>query len=292
MAVYTGSAGASATYRIDTDTGLCEIIGTGAMADVGYYTDSPIYPYRTDITKVVVHEGITHLGKQWFYCNKCTAFEIAGSVSTSGSNAIRYGAKGATVTFGSESSPTQMSTIEESVLSYIDSGVLVVYAQKTIEFGSTGASTGDTGILYAVAPNGKKFAKWIRGSKEYTTNPLELGSGGITNYTYEPVFESLPKYTLSVNASPETGGTVTGSGSYTEGTAVALKATPNAGYKFKQWSDGNTQNPRTVTVAGNASYTASFEKEATSKVFRGTTRQTVFTGAKKQTVFKGTTKIS
>lgn len=260
MAVYTGSAGTNATYKVDTETGLCEITGTGAMSDVGYYTSSPIYQYRTNITKVIVHEGITRIGKQWFYCNKCTSFEIAGSVSASGDNAIRYGAKGAIVTFGSESNPTQMSTIAQGVMTYINSGVLVVYAQKKIQFGGTGASTGDTGVLYAVPSKGYKFVKWVRGSTEYTTNPVNLEQGGILNYTYEPIFESLPKYALSVKASPTAGGSVTGGGTYESGTTVTLKATQNTGYKFKQWSDGNTNATRTVTVTGNATYTAQFEK--------------------------------
>ena len=32
----------------------------------------------------------------------------------------------------------------------------------------------------------------------------------------------------------------------------------NEGYYFQKWSDGNTSNPRTVTVTGNATYTALF----------------------------------
>ena len=54
-------------------------------------------------------------------------------------------------------------------------------------------------------------------------------------------------------------GTVTGGGTYNEGTSVTLTATPATGYHFVKWQqDGNTQNPRTVTVTGNATYTAVF----------------------------------
>lgn len=68
----------------------------------------------------------------------------------------------------------------------------------------------------------------------------------------------MPSSTITVNAG--TGGTVTGGGSYENGTTATLTATANTGYKFKQWSDGNTQNPRSVTVTANATYTAQFEK--------------------------------
>ena len=33
------------------------------------------------------------------------------------------------------------------------------------------------------------------------------------------------------------------------GTTVTLKAEPKQGYEFKQWSDGNTDNPREITIS-------------------------------------------
>ena len=58
-----------------------------------------------------------------------------------------------------------------------------------------------------------------------------------------------------------TGGTVSGSGTYNYGATATLKATPSAGYHFVKWSDGNTNASRTVTVTGNATYTAIFEQD-------------------------------
>ncbi len=62
---------------------------------------------------------------------------------------------------------------------------------------------------------------------------------------------------LLVSASGENG-TVTGGGYYGKGDEVKLTATPNEGYLFKQWSDGNTRNPRTITVNGNMTFVAEF----------------------------------
>ena len=59
-----------------------------------------------------------------------------------------------------------------------------------------------------------------------------------------------------------TNGTVTGGGLYAEGSTATLNATPNTGYRFTQWSDGNTDNPRTVTVSEDQKYTAMFVKVA------------------------------
>lgn len=58
-----------------------------------------------------------------------------------------------------------------------------------------------------------------------------------------------------------TGGTASGGGTYNYGETATLKATPSAGYYFVKWSDGNTNASRTVTVTGNATYTATFEQD-------------------------------
>ena len=42
------------------------------------------------------------------------------------------------------------------------------------------------------------------------------------------------------------------------GDQVRITATPETGYHFVQWQDGNTENPRIVTVSADAHYTATF----------------------------------
>ena len=66
------------------------------------------------------------------------------------------------------------------------------------------------------------------------------------------------KYTISISVTPSGSGYVTGGGTYTSGTSVELRAIPNAGYKFSKWSDGKTDNPLTIKVSGNQSFTAEF----------------------------------
>lgn len=79
----------------------------------------------------------------------------------------------------------------------------------------------------------------------------------------------IPTYTLTVNAT--TGGTVTGtpSGDYEAGTQISITAVPNAGYRFKQWSDGDTSNPKTGELLWNASYTAEFVRTVYSISYNG-----------------------
>lgn len=78
-----------------------------------------------------------------------------------------------------------------------------------------------------------------------------------SNVNFDITYETTI-YTLNITAG--TGGTVTGGGDYETGTTATIKATPNTGYKFVKWSDGNTNATRTVTVTADTTLTAVFEK--------------------------------
>ena len=71
--------------------------------------------------------------------------------------------------------------------------------------------------------------------------------------------KDLEFLTLSVECYPSDAGTIVGAGSYLKGTTATLEAIPAEGYVFVGWSDGNTDNPRTVTVTADADYSATFE---------------------------------
>lgn len=66
------------------------------------------------------------------------------------------------------------------------------------------------------------------------------------------------QYTIEVVSSDESMGSVIGGGEYDEGTVVTLAAIPASGYHFVQWSDGNTNNPRQITVTEDVSLSAEF----------------------------------
>jgi len=54
-------------------------------------------------------------------------------------------------------------------------------------------------------------------------------------------------------------GTVSGEGSLIKGASTEITATPADGYRFVKWSDENTDNPRTITVTADTTFTAVFE---------------------------------
>lgn len=110
----------------------------------------------------------------------------------------------------------------------------------------------DTAILTATASYGYIFAHWSDGN---TDNPRTLVVTSDTSITalFLPI-----TYQLTVVANDTSLGTVIGGGVFDYNTTVTISATPNTGCHFIQWNDGNTANPRTLTITHDATYIAQF----------------------------------
>lgn len=67
---------------------------------------------------------------------------------------------------------------------------------------------------------------------------------------------------FGINVIPEQQimGITKGTGKYKFGTEIQISAEANYGYDFVSWDDGNTDNPRTVTVADAKTYVAKFKR--------------------------------
>lgn len=63
-------------------------------------------------------------------------------------------------------------------------------------------------------------------------------------------------FNVTAQSSPQQCGNVIGSGDYKYGDSVTLIAVCYAGYGFRQWADGNTDNPRQIHVTDTATYIA------------------------------------
>ncbi len=129
----------------------------------------------------------------------------------------------------------------------------------------------NTEITLLATPNEHyHFVQWSDGN---TDNPRTVLVEG--DATYTAVF-APNQYTISATAE---NGRVEGTGEYDYGTTTTLTATADAHYHFTQWSDGNTDNPRTVLVEGDATYTAEFaENQYTIMVTCDAQQGSVFGG--------------
>ena len=97
----SGTCGTSLTWSYVESTHTLTISGTGAMADFGYM-ETPWYGYRTDITNIVIEDGVTTIGEYAFIeCENLTTVTIPNNVTSIGYMAFLgcYSLK--TVTIGS-----------------------------------------------------------------------------------------------------------------------------------------------------------------------------------------------
>ena len=117
--VYSGTCGAAGyeadvTWELDTETGILDINGTGAMTHYWSLPDIPWYNYRQYVTAIFVSTGVTTVGHHAFYdfpnvksiylystltsigvlsfgfCRKVTSLEIPNSVTSIGDQALWY----------------------------------------------------------------------------------------------------------------------------------------------------------------------------------------------------------
>ena len=118
-------------------------------------------------------------------------------------------------------------------------------------------NSGSTVTLNASANTGYAFDGW------YENNTRISSSNNFsfiisTNRTIEGRFSQAGRtYNLTLSASPSAGGTVSGGGSYQSGTNATAIATPNSGYTFLGWYEGETlvSSERNYTLAMNADHT-------------------------------------
>lgn len=73
-------------------------------------------------------------------------------------------------------------------------------------------------------------------------------------------------YSVTVKSNSDDMGYTSGSGVYKTGTIVTISATPLSGHKFVEWSDGNTEATRSLTVTEDITLTAYFEKDMTKGI--------------------------
>ena len=96
------------------------------------------------------------------------------------------------------------------------------------------------------------------GSPSNPGNPSNPGSPSNPGGTTQP-----KKHTLTVRSANESQGSVSGGGTFDEGSTQTVQATPKTGFAFDKWSDGSTQNPRTVKLTSDLTLTASFKTATT-----------------------------
>ena len=107
--------------------------------------------------------------------------------------------------------------------------------------------------IFATANNGYHFTQWNDGN---TDNPRIVQVEGYATYTAYFERNTYSVTVLSANELQGTAGTDATQAAYQD--TVTLTATPTIGYRFAQWNDGNTDNPRAIVLTCDTTFIAEF----------------------------------
>ena len=189
---------------------------------------------------------------------------LKSGVTVSSGTPVFYGPKcylDATVTGGSNVTLTQYSSGGGGTS---DSYTVTATANPTGSGTVTGAGTYAAHTLCtltATANDGYSFVNWTRNGSVASTDPT-YKFYVTENATCVANFVQSQPYIITATANPTEGGSVTGTGTYNQGSIATLTAIANSGYAFTNWTMNGTQvstnNLYSFTVTSDSTFVANF----------------------------------
>lgn len=144
---------------------------------------------------------------------------------------------------------------------------------KGTAYGSDSAYYLDTMTVIAVANYGYKFYRWegtlLQGNYQRTgvfygdTLNIALIGEIVLNAIFLP-----DTFNLILDVDTSIHGTVNGAGSFNYLSERTINATANYGYHFTHWSDGDTNNPRTLILTQDTHLVAYYDKNIYTLTFQ------------------------
>jgi Divergent InlB B-repeat domain len=126
----------------------------------------------------------------------------------------------------------------------------------------TGGGTfpgGTTQAVTAIANSGYTFVNWTQSGSVVSTSASYTFA---LNSSVVLVANFVSTYSLSVSASPSSGGIVIGGGTFAAGSTQKVSATANSSYSFVNWTQSgvvvSTSASYTLTLTGNITLAANF----------------------------------
>ena len=214
-------------------TSLTEVSIPNSVTSIGDYA----FADCTGLTEIAIPNAVTTIeGYAFTRCTGLKTVTIGNSVTTIEDGAFNGCTQMESVTIGEK-----VESIGESAFAKCNS--LTAVTSKAVTPPQIWATTFDDYAMTLYVPAGCK-SKYAE--TKYWRNFTDIRETGVTLHT------------VTANATDETMGYVIGAGEYPQGSTATLVAVPFGQNYFVRWNDGNTDNPRTITVTGDMTFTAEF----------------------------------
>lgn len=215
----------------------CEQLTDFAFGDEVEYIPANLCYQLTSLKNLVIGNSVTNIGSSAFEgCTGLTEVTIPNSVTSIGSSAFNGCTQMESVTIGEK-----VESIGESAFARCNR--LAIVTSKAMTPPQIWVTTFDDYFIPLYVPAGCK-PKYTE--TKHWRNFTDIRETGVTLHT------------VTANATDETMGYVIGAGEYPQGGTATLIAVPFGQNYFVRWNDGNTDNPRTITVTGDMTFTAEF----------------------------------
>ena len=222
------------------------------------------------LSEVVIGNSVTNIDEYAFHeCSGLTSLTISNSVTSIGNSAFDGCSNLTTVNFNATNCTSMGSGTSYAVFDACTSlSTLHIAANVTripnYAFYNCGNITDI--YVYSNTPPTIESSSYSFASAAYSNATVWTPCPTATIYRNTSIWsrftniqnEQTTIYNIAVQTADANMGDVAGDGSFTCDTEVALTATPNDGYRFLSWNDGNEDNPRTIVVGGDSTFVASF----------------------------------
>ena len=234
---------------------LTTITIPNSVTSIGEYA----FYYCSSLTSVTIPNSVTSIGSSAFSCcHALTTVTIGNSVTSIGDNAFNSCSSLTSITI-----PNSVTSIGFYAFEYCSSLTSITIPNSVTSIGwyALRDCRNLTSIicLGITPPNASKL------EANTTTCTLTVPQSAYNAYlrhNYWGQFLNINTgYLVTLQANNDQWGEVAGTNLYTQDTTITITATPNEGYAFMRWSDGNTDNPRTLTITQDTTLTAEFAIE-------------------------------
>ena len=204
----------------------------------------------TGCQSTIIPETVTTIGDKAFYgCDGLTTIVIPNSVTSIGYSAFAYCDNLSSVDLGDG-----ITTIHGSAFEYCYAMTSVTIPASVTEIGSWAFYYCPTIVMEGTTP------PTISSSTFKSEATIFVPCTALDTYLATSVWQDLnlqgSNYTVTLSATEGGSAQITASDCATN--TVTIEAYPEERYVFTQWSDGNTDNPRILTLTEDIALTAEF----------------------------------